>query len=225
MKKEMKIFNKRGIVIIGVILGTMLMLTGCGKADVGAKTYDKEKDADIKQISGVENTSSNKVEENTTEQTKNTTEAFSDDDLVIDGKFRLGESAKAIESNYGDKITSTNTTMEDATGRELVKIKAESLGLEVENSIEDNNPDGKMIRIRIYGNSKFKTARGIKIGDSRENVLNAYPAKSILNKENGNITVGYPGDEPVYESDKGKIYFTIEDGKVTQIFYAYGIAE
>lgn len=239
MENNMKIFYKRGMVIIGVLLGTLLILTGCVKANQSVKTYDKENEVDVKQVSSVENTSkneiTNKVEENVTQKNdeKNTTEksqvaaqkAFSNEDLVIDGKFKLGESSKAIESYYGDKITSVNTTTEDATGRELVIIKLESLGLEVENSIEDNDPDGEMIRIRIYGNSKFKTARGIKIGDSRENVLNAYPTKSILNKENGSITVGYPGDEPVYESDKGKIYFTIENGKVTQIFYAYGIAE
>jgi hypothetical protein len=104
-------------------------------------------------------------------------------------------------------------------------MKLDNLGLEVENSIEENNPDGEMIRIRLYGNSKFKTARGIKIGDSKEKIYQLYKTESILDESENCITVGYPGDETVYESDKGKIYFTIENDKVIEIFYAYGIAE
>ena len=237
--KKIKIFSKRCLTIFGILLGIVLMLTGCGKNDLKVKTYDKENEEDVRQISKVENTNSNEetnkarenvIETNETTNTakstkKSTLKAFSDEDLVVDGKFRLGESAKAVEAYYGDNITSVNTSAEGTTGREIATIKLESLGIEVENLTDDNDADGEMIRIKLYGNSKFKTAREIKIGDSREKVINAYQAESILKEENGCITVGYPGDEPVYESNKGKIYFTIESGKVTQILYAYGIAE
>lgn len=237
MKKKMKIFNKRGILIIGVLLGTMLMLTGCGKAEVSVKTYDKENEVEPSKIARVENTieEANKVdnkeekkndETNTTEPTKTSSpKSFSNDDLVINNQFRLGESAQVIDHYYPNQTTSVRTTTEDATGRDLIIMKLDNLGLEVENSIEENNPDGEMIRIRLYGNSKFKTARGIKIGDSKEKIYQLYKTESILDESENCITVGYPGDETVYESDKGKIYFTIENDKVIEIFYAYGIAE
>lgn len=237
MKKEKKIFYKRSLLIIGVLLGTMLMLTGCGKAEVSVKTYDKENEVEPSKIASVENTieEANKVdnkeekkndETNTTEPTKTASpKSFSNDDLVINNQFRLGESSKAIEHYYPNQITSVTTTTEDATGRDLIIIKLDNLGLEVQNSIEEDDPDGEMIRIRLYGDSKFKTARGIKIGDSKEKIYQLYKTESILDEENDSITVGFPGDEPVYESDKGKIYFTIENDKVIEIFYAYGIAE
>ena len=237
MKREKKIFYKRSLLIIGVLLGTMLMLTGCGKAEVSVKTYDKENEVEPSKIARVENTieEANKVdnkeekkndETNTTEPTKTSSpKSFSNDDLVINNQFRLGESSKAIEHYYPNQITSVTTTTEDATGRDLIIMKLDNLGLEVENSIEENNPDGEMIRIRLYGNSKFKTARGIKIGDSKEKIYQLYKTESILDESENCITVGYPGDETVYESDKGKIYFTIENDKVIEIFYAYGIAE
>ena len=70
MENNMKIFYKRGMVIIGVLLGTLLILTGCVKANQSVKTYDKENEVDVKQVSSVENTSkneiTNKVEENVT---------------------------------------------------------------------------------------------------------------------------------------------------------------
>lgn len=237
MKKEKKIFYKRSLLIIGVLLGTMLMLTGCGKAEVSVKTYDKENEVEPSKIASIENTTEetntvdNKEEKkndetNTTEPTKTESpKSFSNDDLVINNQFRLGESSKAIEHYYPNQITSVTTTTEDATGRDLIIMKLDNLGLEVENSIEENNPDGEMIRIRLYGNSKFKTARGIKIGDSKEKIYQLYKTESILDESENCITVGYPGDETVYESDKGKIYFTIENDKVIEIFYAYGIAE
>ena len=237
MKREKKIFYQRSLLIIGVLLGTMLMLTGCGKAEVSVKTYDKENEVEPSKIARVENTieGANKVdnkeekkndETNTTEPTKTSSpKSFSNDDLVINNQFRLGESSKAIEHYYPNQITSVTTTTEDATGRDLIIMKLDNLGLEVENSIDENNPDGEMIRIRLYGNSKFKTARGIKIGDSKEKIYQLYKNESILDESENCITVGYPGDETVYESDKGKIYFTIENDKVIEIFYAYGIAE
>lgn len=237
MKKEKKIFNKRSILIIGVLLGTMLMITGCGKTEKSAKTYDKENEEDVRQISEVENKSEekNKVENNevkkkdkanTTEPAQTSTQkAFSDDDLVINNQFKLGESAKAVDHYYSDQVTSVRTTTEDATGRDLIIIKLDNLGLEVENSIEEDDPDGEMIRIRLYGDSKLKTARGIKIGDSKEKIYQLYKTESILDERENCITVGFPGDESVYESDKGKIYFTIQNDKVTGILYAYGIAE
>ena len=170
MKLGKKILNKRGITIVSILLGILLMLTGCGKAEVSVKTYDKESEDDVKQISKVENTTeeTNKVENKTIEKNEvsNTTEddtktytpeAFSNDDLIVNGQFKLGESAKAVEHYYSDKITSVRTTTEDATGRDLVILDCEELGLEVENYISDNDADGEMIRIVLKDNSKLKT--------------------------------------------------------------------
>lgn len=179
---------------------------------------------DTNVATNISSTSNNVKKNDDNKKSSSTVTAFSEKDLEIDG-FKLGESAKALESKYGDPTTSRQYT-EDATGRNIVKIDYESKGLTVENSISADNPDGSMIRISIYGKSTLQTARGIKIGDSKEKILQNYPSNSILdNVGNGGITVGYPNDNPVYETERGKIYFDINNDKVTGITIAYGFAE
>ena len=169
-------------------------------------------------------TSSNTTKNDDNQKSPNIVTAFSEKDLEIGG-FKLGESAKAVESKYGTPTSSKQYT-EDATGRNIVKLDYESNGLTVENSVSDNNPDGSMIRISIHGKSTLQTARGIKIGDSKQKILQSYPSSSILdNGGNTGITVGFPNDDPVYETNKGKIYFDISNDKVTGITFAYGFAE
>ncbi len=155
--------------------------------------------------------------------TINSGEKFSEKDLVVDG-FSLGESAKAVESKYNELATTEKYT-EGATARNLVRIDYKTLGLTVESEVSDEDPDGSMIRITLYGDSKLETARGIKIGDTKESITKAYSADSILDETEKGITVGFPGDDPLYESGKGKIFFGIENGKVVKIFLAYGFAE
>ena len=155
--------------------------------------------------------------------------SFSEDDLVIES-FRLGESAKAIEAVYSDVKSENKYYTEEATGYNIAELNYTSLGLKVDNAFEDEDDvDGSMIRIEIYGNSSLKTARGIKIGSTKEDILNAYPANSILKSdmidENKTIIVGYPGSEPVYGSEKGNIYYYLENGKVSEILLAYAVAE
>lgn len=158
------------------------------------------------------------------QKTSSSIDAFSEKDLTID-QFKLGESAKAVVSLYGDPTSSESYT-EGATAREISKLEFASYGLTVENETSDNDPDGSMIRITIHGTSTLQTFRGIKIGDSKEKILQSYPSNSILkNEENSGITVGYQNDDPIYETGKGKIYFEINNNKVSKIICAYGFAE
>ena len=189
--------------------------------------------ASKKQNNDVSTNQVNDKNNNTTTLNNNSAaskKAFSEDDLVIES-FRLGESAKALDSAYPNIEPETKYYTEDATGYDISELNYSSLGLKVDNAslINEDDGDGSMIRIEIYGNSSIKTARGIKIGSSKEDVLNAYPSNSILKSdmvdENKTIIVGYPGSEPVYGSEKGNIYYDLENGKVSRILLAYAVAE
>lgn len=72
MKLKNLIKNKRNFIIGGVLFGTVILLTGCGQADVNIKTYEKESD-DTQKISSIVNTNvdeTNKVEKNTVTDSK-----------------------------------------------------------------------------------------------------------------------------------------------------------
>ena len=59
-------------IIGGVLLGTVIALTGCGNADISVKTYEKESD-EVQKISSIENTNENIIK-NTTDSEKITNE-------------------------------------------------------------------------------------------------------------------------------------------------------
>ena len=236
-----------------VVLSMMLAITGCGNKDKDKKEYSKENETIEKQeennVTDEKNSTENKdSEENQTKNeilaisvslipkknesniTKNNTtksiKAFSNEDLTING-FKLGESAKAVENIY-DETPERKTYTQDATGTTITELDYKSLGLKVYNEFEDSEDDGKMTSIEIYGTSKLQTARGIKIGSSKEEVLKAYPSNSILKSDSvdeNTIIVGYPGSEPVYGSEKGNIYYFVKNGKISRILLAYAIAE
>ena len=244
----MKKILKYTLAII-VVLSMMLAITGCGNKDKDKKEYSKENETIEKQeennVTDEKNSTENKDnEENQTKNeknesniTKNNTtksiKAFSNEDLTING-FKLGESAKAVEAIY-DEIPETKTYKQDATGTTITELDYKSVGLKVYNEFEDienledgEGNDGEMTSIEIYGTSKLQTARGIKIGSSKEEVLKAYPSNSILKSDSvdeNTIIVGYPGSEPVYGSKNGNIYYFIKNGKVSRILLAYAIAE
>ena len=46
--KIRKMINKRMVIISGVLLGALLLFTGCGQADITVRTYDKENEDSIK---------------------------------------------------------------------------------------------------------------------------------------------------------------------------------
>ena len=226
-----------------VVLSMMLAITGCGNKDKDKKEYSKENETIEKQeennVTDEKNSTENKDnEENQTKNeknesniTKNNTtnsiKAFSNEDLTING-FKLGESAKAVENIY-DETPERKTYTQDATGTTITELDYKSLCLKVYNEFEDSeDDDGKMTSIEVYGTSKLQTARGIKIGSSKEEVLKAYPSNSILKSDSvdeNTIIVGYPGSEPVYGSKNGNIYYFIKNGKVSRILLAYAIAE
>lgn len=238
MKKILKY-----ILAILVVLSMMLAITGCGNKDKDKKEYSKENETIEKQeennVTDEKNSTENKDnEENQTKNeknesniTKNNTtnsiKAFSNEDLTING-FKLGESAKAVETIY-DETPERKTYTQDATGTTITELDYKSLCLKVYNEFEDSeDDDGKMTSIEVYGTSKLQTARGIKIGSSKEEVLKAYPSNSILKSDSvdeNTIIVGYPGSEPVYGSKNGNIYYFIKNGKVSRILLAYAIAE
>ena len=225
-----------------VVLSMMLALTGCGNKDKDKKEYSKENETIEKQeennVTDEKNSTENKdSEENQTKNEKNESnitkinttksiKAFSNEDLTING-FKLGESEKAVENIY-DETPERKTYTQDATGTTITELDYKSLGLKVYNEFEDSEDDGKMTSIEIYGTSKLQTARGIKIGSSKEEVLKAYPSNSILKSDSvdeNTIIVGYPGSEPVYGSEKGNIYYFVKNGKISRILLAYAIAE
>ena len=220
-----------------VVLSMMLAITGCGNKDKDKKEYSKENETIEKQeennVTDEKNSTENKdSEENQTKNEKNennttkSIKAFSNEDLTING-FKLGESAKAVENIY-DETPERKTYTQDATGTTITELDYKSLGLKVYNEFEDSEDDGKMTSIEIYGTSKLQTARGIKIGSSKEEVLKAYPSNSILKSDSvdeNTIIVGYPGSEPVYGSEKGNIYYFVKNGKISRILLAYAIAE
>ena len=227
----MKKILKYTLAII-VVLSMMLAITGCGNKDKDKKEYSKENETIEKQeennVTDEKNSTENKDnEENITKNNKtNSIKAFSNEDLTING-FKLGESAKAVETIY-DETPERKTYTQDATGTTITELDYKSLGLKVYNEFEDSEDDGKMTSIEIYGTSKLQTARGIKIGSSKEEVLKVYPSNSILKSDSvdeNTIIVGYPGSEPVYGSEKGNIYYFVKNGKISRILLAYAIAE
>jgi len=80
-----------------------------------------------------------------------------------------------------------------------------------------------------WNNSNLKTARGITVGSTEEDVFSAYPKESILLKDESHpnvdrvIVIGFPGDDPVYAvKDHSKIAITILDGKVVEVVITFG---
>lgn len=213
------------VLLLGIIgVGGYFLIKGNNDTNKEIGELKNEVASLNKESEKTNNTTGNDKKSDETQKTSSSIASFSEKDLEIDG-FKLGESAKAVESKYGTPTSSKQYT-EGAAGRNIVKLDYEPYGLTIENSVSDNNPDGSIIRISIYGKSTLQTSRGIKIGDSKEKILQSYPSNSIIDAEgNMGITVGYPNDNPVYESDKGKIFFDIKDNKVTGITYAYGFAE
>ena len=205
------------VIIIGV--GLYFKMAAAKKVDENIKNvttsaYDKAKEAmEQEQLINAK-------------FTKQEIAAFSENDLKVDF-FKLGESAKALEAkNYSGEVL--DSYLEEATGKNITRVKYASLGLVVDNATDENNADGSMVRIEISSNSKLETARGIKIGSTKAEVMTTYPGESILENdaESSNmIIVGYPGDEPIYEGNHGKIYFHLENDKVVKIVLAYAIAE
>ena len=108
MKLEKKIINKRGIIIVSILLGTLFVLTGCGKAEISVKTYDKENEVETSKIAEVENnTNENKTEENkvvenkTTEGSKEKNEAEEIKKVIKNTNWRIGTDPDYVENYLG----------------------------------------------------------------------------------------------------------------------------
>lgn len=226
MKKEKKIIYKRSLIIIGVLLGTMLMLTGCGKAEISVKTYDKENEAEIQKVGEVventvkkSNTITEKKEEKTTNGKSDDVEDFSSNDLKLRG-ITFGSSLKNVVNEFGIEY-GTKDYEEGASGNSISEIMYDD-GLVI--AVINDGEDGSVYWMNITEASLLKTSRGIKIGDTHEDILKAYPSNSVLENEGELVVVGFPGDTDEYAS-KGRIYFHIKNGKVTKIGYYNTYAE
>ena len=224
--------------VVLIMLNMVIIITGCGKKDNDKKEYNKDNETVVNQAenNSVNESKSNEENQNVVEnkskensvdnKTTKSKSAFSKEDLVING-FSLGESVKALEGIY-EETPETKTYTQDATGTTITELNYKSIGLIVFNEFEnEEDSEGNITSIKIYGNSKIQTARKIKIGSSKQDILNAYPSDSILKNDSKVIIVGYPGSDPEYGSTNkyGNIYYNLENGKVSSILLAYAVAE
>ena len=104
MKKEKNILNKRGIIIIGVLLGTLLMFTGCGKTEISVKTYDKENEVEVSRNED----KNNYTVENEINDTKKYEEANKEIREVLRDRNWLKDNELYYEIDDGYKVWEAN---------------------------------------------------------------------------------------------------------------------
>ncbi|TKD72468.1 hypothetical protein [Pseudalkalibacillus hwajinpoensis] len=100
-------------------------------------------------------------------------------------------------SNKYEKMTEQSRDVSDYAYFELKK------GMEVA-----VNKTGEMTRLIIY-NSNLETEKGIKIGDKKEDVINAYGSNQYFRSEQGANIIGY-----VDKKREKSIEFWLIDNKV-----------
>ncbi len=129
------------------------------------------------------NTSNNTVENSTittTDTSKNNnntgTENFNMSDLKVDG-ITFGSAGEEVLSTFGSDCTSKSYE-EGASGNTITELNYEKLGLLV--NLRTIQEDGVVDSIYILNNSKLKTARGIGISSTVDDILKAYKSDSIL---------------------------------------------
>lgn len=164
------------------------------------------------------------IENNTTINESNNistaVKEFSKDDLIASNGLKLGMFGDEVSQIIKDEPTEHTTTTEDATGDIVNSSRYDNIGL----SLVYRSADGEGSLSDIsWTKDNIKTARGLSIGATEKDILNAYPKNAILSNEDGIIVVGMPGDNPVYAvNNNGKLYFYINNGKVKKIAISYG---
>ena len=241
MKIKKVSLNKRNFIIGGVLIGAMLIFTGCGQADISVKTYEKDNDVEIQgmnEIAKKEDVVTNQEKEQAKDESKNESKnesqnenkttniqkkdsvtAFGSNDLKLSG-ITFGSGAEEVVNVFGANFES-NQYEEGATGNFISELSYDN-GLVV--AVITSGEDGIVYWFKITKGTQLKTARGIKIGDTRYDIEKAYPDNSILENSDENVVVGYPNDDNDYYSN-GRIYFRMDGNVVTGIAYYNTYAE
>lgn len=236
MKKSSKI-------VLGLIIVLLISIIGVGVYFVLKFNNDTNKKIDdlaikleqntkiVENINNVKVETNNNAINSSSKNESKSIEQFSKKDLYV-SSFYLGGSSKDIETNYANEKFTKKAYTEGTSGKNIMDRDYTNLGLKVRYTYSDSNSgEGTIVNIELYGSSKLQTARGIMIGSTREEILNAYSSDSILKHEQldkNEIAVGIPGTDPIYGSSKdgiGTIHFYTENGKVTKILVANAVAE
>ena len=173
------------------------------------KLSELEYKKDINQESYTNNTSINKE-----------IKSFNEEDLMFNGVGLNDTLANAL-ATYGENCDKS-LQKEDASGENEITYTYKD-GLIVKGLCSDEETDeGRIREIKLSQN--LKTKRNIGVGSTVSDIKKSYKAESILNEDNDMIVVGFPGDTDEYSS-KGRIYFSLQLGKVTEISMINSYAE
>lgn len=206
-----------------ILLASVLMLTliGCGKKKADATLSGAEASTEAISATATPEATTEVSEEKAEEETKEKEEAptklsESDAPIEIDGDSVsiLGDAKETIEKL--DKAVTPDKDHTDKKAKDGVRMysyepnksKPEAPGITVVTYDDDGEETIGQIEILKEG---IKTSKGIGIGSSKDEVLEAY-GKPHSTDSYGDTTV------LTYEADNFYIQFTIE-GKVTSIMY------
>lgn len=177
-------------------------------------------DTNEKNNSVASNKETNDVKDDVTTSKKiNSNQPFSKEDEITSNGLKLGMSDKEIEAILGEP-DSKKSIYEDATGDTVKTVRYEKLGLKIDyRGAEDKDRASDI----SWDKENIKTARLIKVGSTKEELLNAYSKNSVLRTDGDIIVMGFEGDDPIYAvKDNTKIIFEIINGKVKSISMTYG---
>jgi outer membrane protein assembly factor BamE (lipoprotein component of BamABCDE complex) len=128
------------------------------------------------------------------------------------GKIRPGMSEKAVRTILG-KPTSTKTQFSPGVGDNIRTLQYPNISLSLVPNT--NNPKNFFVYQFATRSRKFLTPAGIKVGDTRSQVIKAYGKPTI--SQDGKVTyLTYPVGS---KDSVAGFTFSIESGKVIKIEY------
>lgn len=130
------------------------------------------------------------------------------------GPMKLGLPAKAVVAAVGQPAKKTGWTMEGATGTWIQTWTWPARGLTAIMGAQSKGGALSVDRVWIDGKSTLATARGIRLGATRAQVVKAY-GKDINEDESS-------PEQAVVGSIYGGLMLSFKSGKVVQIFLGAG---